>query len=165
MSDKSWFSPLLFFGVFRIIHRVILLTTKWHIVGLLCVHNSKRFGRSKPTIISPTEFQTSSCTYNHITFLPALDIQMLVVTVCGWFSFDIVLCSVSCKVRLQFLTAGIWNFRYPMEYFMSWIFYIWIHVQYTTIYKVTIVTQSPYIVSFVTFGLLGYSFLHTPRLL
>ena len=56
------FSQFFTFLVTRIIHRVILLTTKWHIVGLLFVHNSKRFGSSNPTIISPTEFQTSSCT-------------------------------------------------------------------------------------------------------
>ena len=62
-------------------------------------------------------------------------------------SFATMLCSVSCKLAQQFHTAGIWNIRYPMKNYTSWIFYVWLHVQYTTIRTVTIVRQSSYIVS------------------
>ena len=36
--------------------------------------------------------------------------------------------------------------------------YVWKHIQYYIAYKVTIITQFPYIVSLVNFGLLGYYF-------
>ena len=81
-----------------------------------------------------------------------------VITFFGWSSLAIVLCYMFCKVTRQFLMAGIWNFWYPMKYFTSWIFYVRKHVQYNTTYQVTIVTQFPYIVSLVNFGLLGNSF-------
>ena len=54
--------------------------------------------------------------------------------------------------------AEIWEFRYPMKYFTSWILYSWKHVQYYDTYQVMIITQFPYIVSLVNFGLLRYSF-------
>ena len=40
--------------------------------------------------------------------------------------------------------------QYLMNYFTSLTFYIWRHVQYCTIRTVTIITQSQYIVRFVT---------------
>ena len=133
------FSQFFTFLVTRIIHRVILLTTKWHIVGLLFVHKFNRFGSSNPTIISPTEFQTSSCTYNHRTFLSALDIQVRVITVCG--GFPLTLCCVPClaKSGYNFLRQEFGIFDIPWNISCLEFSTSCLHVQYTTINNVTIV--------------------------
>ena len=81
-----------------------------------------------------------------------------VIPVFGWFSFAIVLCSMSWKFEWKLIKAGIWNFWYPMKSFKPWIFYVYKHAQYFTTYQVANVTKYLYMVSLVNFVLLGYLF-------
>ena len=66
--------------------------------------------------------------------------------------FPLQFCCVLCheKLRNNFLLQEFGNFWYLMKSFTSWIFYVYRLVQYYTIRTVTIVTQTPYIVSFYT---------------
>ena len=65
---------------------------------------------------------------------------------------------VFCVIKSRAVKQEFGTMQYLMKYFVYWIFYVWIQVQYCTILTITIVTQIPYIVSFMTYGLQGYYF-------
>ena len=62
-----------------------------------------------------------------------------------WVPVHFHICKISRSHGIFYIQWDLWR---PMEYFMSWIFYVSEHAQYYTTYQVTIVTWFPYIVNF-----------------